>query len=139
MSNYAFPIIFMFVSIILTVFGFGFLFYKFAKITDASARKIEIVGYMLLFCLIIWSFYIKNIMCAEFYSNDFTIIQKLNEIFLAITNPDYESYRFWEWHKTRYIQRQLLCIDIIELILQVSSTVCIAIGRFQEIKKTKSK
>ncbi len=135
MNHFSPPIIILFFIILVLVFGFGYVFLKFLKISDVRARQIEIIGYMLLFVLIIWTFLIKNILSSDFYNNDLLIIEKLNGIFSAITNPDYETHRFWSWNESDYVKGQLLYIDIIEFLLQVSSTVCIAIGRLQELKK----
>lgn len=61
------------------------------------------------------------------------------EASLGIRTIDEQSVikGFQEAVKSEYVQTQIFCVNLIESILQILSTVFIAIGRLQEIKTSK--
>ena len=120
-----------------------FIYFKYVKIKNSTARKMEICGYCILLVLIIWEFGIKNIAMNEFYNLDFWVIkEKIDYVFLGIKNLSsgssvdslYANYGTIE-DGNDYVNMQMLFVDIAELIMQVLSTLFIAIGRFQELRK----
>lgn len=134
--------------VIMLLIALGFcIFFKGVRIKDTTARKIEIFGYYLLVVLLVWQFGIKNISMGEFYDLDIYMIkEKLDYIFLgiqrAITGEDMSNI-IRPYHNIEngytYVGQQLIFIDIAEMVLQLSSTICIAIGRFQELRTKKEK
>ena len=60
------PIIWAVIIIVAITCCFS-IFFKYINISDRTARKIEIVGYISLIVLIIWEFVVKNILMNEFY------------------------------------------------------------------------
>lgn len=120
---------------------------KYCKVSDALARKIEIIGYVLLFILVVWEFIVKDIMFESFYNADFLYInQKLHYIYSAITSlitgQTYDTVNGWNGfyanESSKYVQNQLLTVNVIEAVLQLTSVVCIAVGRFQELRTKKT-
>ena len=123
-----------------------FVFYfKCIKLSDYIARRIEICGYCILLVLIIWEFGIRNIAMDEFYNLDLSIIkEKLDYIFYGIkrlgsrTSVDNLCVQYGEIEDGYdYVKLQMLFVDIAELIMQVLSTLFIAIGRLQELRNKK--
>lgn len=117
------------------------LYLKEVRIKSRTARIIEIIGYYILFIMIIWEFGIKDILMRELYGLDIYLIEeKINIIFLWMRSviagenlaeliPEYydigSGKMYWE--------SQLLFADVTELIMQLLSTVFIAVGRFQDL------
>lgn len=143
----ALVIVFVFIYLLLIIGVAVFVFNKL-KLKDKTARQIEIVGYYLLFVVLVWELLFKNILSGNFYDADsYYSSEKLNVLFQMIesiinnTKPDtWElSKYFYGLKTTDYLNVQLLTIDIIESILKILSTVFIAVGRFQELKKMKTK
>ena len=120
------------------------VYYKFVKISDNWARKLEVLGYILLFIVFIWEFIIKNLLMENFYNADWYYLnQRLSYMFLMIEadlgigaiNEQSVIEGFWNAVQSEYVQTQIQCVNLIESVLKILSTVFIAIGRFQEIKK----
>lgn len=136
-------VIFMLFSITVIIAVSVWFYYNYISISDSTARKIEILGYIFLIVLIIWEFAIKNIAFGEFYDIEwYYLSEKLKIIYSGIEsiiqNSTFNTSLGTDviWNKTSDdLKLQLLTVDIIEVVLQILSTVCIAIGRFQELKK----
>lgn len=138
-----FVIFLMFFMIAVVVSILVIVYYKFIKISDNWARKLEILGYILLFIVFIWEFVIKNLLMENFYNADWYYLnQRLDYIFLMLeTNLGIGAIDeqtviegFRNAVQSDYVQSQIRCVNLIESVLQVLSTIFIAIGRFQEIK-----
>ncbi|QHI72679.1 hypothetical protein [Aminipila terrae] len=138
--DYALPIIIIFMAITIFVTGM-FMFYKlFARFSDRTARKIEIVGYVVLTVVLIWELLFKNILMAEFYQSDsFFISQKLDDIYTLLIHPEIpeDTYRFYNLQQNEGVITQIVITDSIEFVLKLISTLAIAIGRIQELLITK--
>ncbi len=139
-------IIFLFALIAIIVSILVIVYYKYVKISDNWARKLEILGYILLFIVFVWEFIIKNLLMENFYNADWYYLnQRLYYIFLmlradlgiAAIDENAIIDGFQNAVQGEYVQSQMLCVNVIESILQILSTILIAIGRFQEIKKKK--
>lgn len=139
-------IIFLFALIAIIVSILVIVYYKYVKISDNWARKLEILGYILLFIVFVWEFIIKNLLMENFYNADWYYLnQRLYYIFLmlradlgiAAIDENAIINGFQNAVQGEYVQSQMLCVNVIESILQILSTILIAIGRFQEIKKKK--
>lgn len=104
-------------------------------------NKIEMFGYFLLVVLLVWELILKNILMKNFYNIDiYYIKEKLSYIFLAIkdvNNADKLDRIFYLDKKNEFLEKQLLCVDIIEVSLKIISTICIAMGRFFELFRNK--
>lgn len=141
-----FPLVMLLMVMILFAYFFWIYFIKI-KIKDSTARKIEIVGYYFLCVLVIWEFGVKNIMMRDFDNIDIYVLEeKLNIFFEWVRNAFSEkdnlnvvSNYYGVGKRNQYVEGQLFYIDFIEMILQVLSTIFIAIGRFQELKSNKKK
>lgn len=141
-----FAIIFLFVIIATMVSSLVVVYYKYIKISDKLARKLEVFGYILLFIVFVWEFIVKNILMESFYNADWYYLnQRLQCMFLMLkanlgiggVNVDSVIKGFGDAVQGEYVQSQMLWVNIIESTLQILSTIFIAIGRFQEIKKEK--
>ena len=141
-----FPILFMLAIITTAVSVLVIFYYKFIKISDNWARELEVFGYVLLFIVFIWEFIIKNILMENFYnSNWYYLDQRLKYMFLMMQansgvgtiDKQHVINRFWEVTESEYVQTQIQCVNWVESILKILSTVFIAIGRFQEIKSAR--
>ena len=143
-----FPIIYIFILISLLVGGLTIFYIKKVKMKDETARKVEIFGYATLFCVIIWEYAIKNVLMGDFYTSDYYINEKINTLFFSLNsfiNRNADNVRYFSLFSDlmngegdKFISIQLRCVDTIEMLLQIISTVCIAIGRFQELLNKKS-
>ena len=138
-----FPILFLLIIIATIVSVIVIVYYKFIKIIDNLARKLEVFGYVLLFIVFIWEFIIKNILMENFYNADWYYLdQRLKYMFLMLQadsgigtiDKQHVINRFWDVAQSEYVQTQIQCVNLVESILKILSTVFIAIGRFQEIK-----
>lgn len=141
-------IIFLFAIIAIVVSILVVVYYKFIKISDNWARRLEILGYILLFIVFVWEFVVKNLLMENFYNADWYYLnQRLYYIFLMLRadlgisaiNEEAVIDGFQNAVQGEYVQSQMLCVNVIESVLQILSTIFIAIGRFQEIKKGKDK
>lgn len=138
------PIVFV-LMILFAVSAAFYVFSKYINLSDRTARKIEIVGYVLLIVIIVWEFIVKNILMSEFYlSESVYTVEKLNRIYTLLFNLcqhfNIDTPRvsdFFDLEHSDYLNLQLLTTSIIEAILQILSAIFIAIGRFQELKKNK--
>ena len=128
------------------VIGGVILCIKYIKISDKMARKIELLGYLLLFIVLIWEFIIKNLIMDDFFNgNWYYLDQKLSYIFymlyanLGYSGIDEQAILEGFTHSIPgvYIQQQIFCVSLIESLLKVFSTVFIAIGRVQELFEKK--
>lgn len=140
-----FAMFLMLVVIAVVVAVLFYIYFKCIKLKDSMARKIEICGYCILLILIIWEFGIKNIEMNEFYNLDFGVIkEKIDYVFYGIQSLSsgssvdslYAQYGTIE-EGSDYVNMQMHFVDVAELIMQVLSTLFIAIGRFQELRKKK--
>ena len=138
-----FAIFLMFIIIAVIVSVLVIVYCKFVKISDNWARKLEVLGYILLFIVFIWEFIIKNLLMENFYNADWYYLnQRLSYMFLMIEadmgigaiNEQSVIEGFWNAVQSEYVQTQIQCVNLIESVLKILSTVFIAIGRFQEIK-----
>ena len=138
-----FAIFLMFIMIVVMVSVLVIVYYKFVKISDNWARKLEVLGYILLFIVFVWEFIVKNLLMENFYNADWYYLnQRLDYIFLMLeTNLGIGAIDeqtviegFRNAVQSDYVQSQIRCVNLIESVLQVLSTIFIAIGRFQEIK-----
>lgn len=141
-------IIFLFAIIAIVVSSLVVVYYRFIKISDNWARRLEILGYILLFIVFVWEFIVKNLLMENFYNADWYYLnQRLYYIFLMLSadleisaiNEEAVIEGFRNAVQGEYVQSQMLCVNVIESVLQILSTIFIAIGRFQEIKKGKDK
>lgn len=131
------------VLIVVLVAVLVWFYNNYIYLSDKIARKIEIFGYILLFSVVLWEMVIKNILSADFYDSNWLYLeQKLFALYIMLedilTESAYDATQIWEifsMEDSEYIKTQLLTIDVIEAILTVLSTVCIAIGRFQDLRK----
>ena len=119
---------------------------KYIKLSDVMARKVEIIGYVLLFIVLVWELVIKNLMMGQFYTaNWFYLDQKLSYMFMmleadlgiASINEQAIVDAFYSSTQSEYVRTQMTCIDVIESVLKILSTVFIAVGRFQELTTKK--
>ena len=143
-----FVILFLFFGILCTTLLCAFFLSKYIKISDLTARKIEVFGYILLFVVLVWEFVVKNIVMADFYdsyqyyTNEklFTIFDTLRNIYInGSMDISQASEYFLSLKCSDQLSQQILTTDIIEAVLQIGSAVCIAIGRFQDIKNASIK
>ena len=139
-------IVLMFVMIAIVVSFLVVVYYKYVKISDSWARKLEVFGYILLFVVFVWEFVVKNLLMENFYNADWYYLnQRLYYMFLMLKanlgigaiNEEAVISGFQNAVQGEYVQSQILCVNVIESILQILSTIFIAIGRFQDIKKEK--
>lgn len=122
------------------------VYYKFVKISDNWARKLEVLGYILLFIVFVWEFIVKNLLMENFYNADWYYLnQRLYYMFLMLEanlgigaiNEQAVIEGFKDAVQSEYVQSQLHFVNLIESVLQILSTIFIAIGRFQEIKNSR--
>lgn len=141
-----FVILLMFIMVTVAVSVLVIIYCKYVKISDNWARKLEILGYILLFIVFVWEFIVKNVLMENFYNADWYYLnQRLYYIFLMLKanlgigaiNEQAVIEGFQDAVQSEYVQTQMQCVNLIESILQILSTVFIAIGRFQEIKLPK--
>lgn len=138
------PIVFV-LMILFAVSAIFYVFFKYINLSDRTARKIEIVGYVLLIVIIVWEFIVKNILMSQFYLDEsFYTVEKINYIYILLIkicrhlNIDTSQISdFFNLEHSDYLNLQLLTTSIIEAILQILSAIFIAIGRLQELKKNK--
>lgn len=139
-------IILMFAMITMVVSFLVIAYYKYVKISDDWARKLEVFGCILLFIVFVWEFIVKNLLMENFYNVDWYYLnQRLYYMFLMLKadlgigriNEEAVISGFQNAVQGEYVQNQILCVNVIESVLQILSTIFIAIGRFQEIKKKK--
>lgn len=134
-------IIFIIISAIISCISI--CYFKYIRISDITARKIEILGYILLFIVLVWELVLKNLFMERFYDlNWFYLNEKLHYIFLmmesdlgisAINNQAVID-GFNSAFPKDYIQIQMKFVDIIESGLKIISTIFITLGRVQELK-----
>lgn len=141
-----FAIILMFIIITAVISFLVIAYYKFAKISNNWARKLEVLGYILLFIVFVWEFVIKNLLMQNFYNADWHYLnQRLDYMFLMLEanlgigaiNEQAVIEGFRDAVQSEYVQGQIQCVNLIESVLQILSTIFIAIGRFQEIKNSR--
>lgn len=139
------PIIVLAIIILFVVATFFYTYLKCINISDETARKIEIIGYVLLVCVIIWEFGLKNIdMNDSLVSESYYTVEKINHIYMLVEklcntlgiDTDITA-NFYSLKTSEYLDSQILALNAVEAILQILSTVFIAIGRLQELKNSK--
>ena len=139
------PVIVLAIIILFVVAIFFYTYYKYINISDETARKIEVIGYVLLVCVIIWEFGLKNIDMNDFLvSESYYTVEKINYIYILVERLcntlgiDTETTaNFYSLKTSDYLDSQILTLNVVEAILQILSTVFIAIGRLQELKNSK--
>ncbi len=139
------PIIFLAIIILFAVATFFYTYLKCINFSDETARKIEIIGYVLLICVIIWEFGLKNIDMNDFLvSESYYTVEKINYIYILIEKicsalgiDTSTTNDFFSLKTSDYLNSQILTTNIVEAVLQILSAVFIAIGRLQELKKRK--
>lgn len=142
-----FPIIFSALLLIAIVGVPFFAYFKYVNISNTTARKIEIIGYVLLISVIFWEFILKNIDMSDFLISDsYYTVEKINYIYILIEKicsaleiDTSTTNNFFSLKTSDYLHTQILATNIIEAILQILSTAFIAIGRLQELKNSKNK
>lgn len=76
-------IILMFAMITMVVSFLVIAYYKYVKISDDWARKLEVFGCILLFIVFVWEFIVKNLLMENFYNVDWYYLnQRLYYMFL---------------------------------------------------------
>ena len=134
-------------AIVLLVAAAGFVFTVFNlffiyPIKDSTARKIELFGYFLLAIVLIWEFFVKNLVLKAFYEEaEFYYLNKKLKVISDMLHDiqqgrytDAEVFSYFDsLHHSEYLLNQLLAFDIIEAVLKISSTILIAVGRLQEL------
>lgn len=137
------PIISILFVICITTFILFIICSKKINLTNEKARKIEILGYILLFAVIVWEFILKNILSDSFYNDNwFYLSEKLKAIYILLNDividntANYGKFgnTFFN-ERSDFLQIQLITIDFIEFLLKLISTIFIAIGRFHELKQ----
>ena len=139
------PIVLIALVILGMIFALAWVFGSEIRLSNKTARKIEIFGYLLLVVLLIWEFVIKNICLEQFYNDDWVFLnEKLKIIYTTLNDiltgdtTDVNAFTDTFFQDTnKRVEIQLLTVDIIEAVLQILSTICIAVGRFHELKKLK--
>ena len=138
------PMMFLLILIAVVIGVVLLVLKRHFKLSQRRARKIEILGNYFLFIVLVWEFILKNLFMGSFYNADlFYIDQKLNYIFSALNHiaengadvPMQIVRGFYDSKSGLFIQRQLLFVDVAEVLLKIGSTVCIAVGRFYELSK----
>lgn len=141
-----FAIFLMFIMIVVMVSVLVIVYNEFVKISDNWARKLEVLGYILLFIVFVWEFIVKNLLMENFYNADWYYLnQRLYYMFLMLEanlrigaiNEQAVIEGFKDAVQSEYVQSQLHFVNLIESVLQILSTIFIAIGRFQEIKNSR--
>lgn len=140
-----FPIVFSALLLIAIVGVPFFAYFKYVNISNTTARKIEIIGYVLLISVIFWEFVLKNIDMSDFLISDsYYTVEKINYIYILIEKicnaleiDTSTTNNFFSLKTSDYLHSQILATNIIEAILQILSTAFIAIGRLQELKNSK--
>ena len=61
-------IILMFAMITMVVSFLVIAYYKYVKISDDWARKLEVFGCILLFIVFVWEFIVKNLLMENVYN-----------------------------------------------------------------------
>jgi len=139
------PIISLLFVVLVCVISVVWLFCKYAKLTDAQARKVELVGYVLLLTALIWELVIKNVLSAGFYNAEWLFInEKVDNLFLMIEsiinqtsfNTSSAWKQFQQLKVDEYVEMQLVTMDVIEAVLQIVSAACIAVGRYQDVRNS---
>lgn len=112
------------------------------RIKHETARKIEIFGYILLFMLLVWQFAVKDVL-TSLKNADYYLTERIDNIFFYIST-DNEEQKYDK--KIQYmkdfgraqedkdrLEDQANMSDTFYAVLQICSTVCIAIGRFYDL------
>lgn len=139
------PILSLLLVVLVCVISAVWLFCKCAKLTDAQARKVELIGYVLLLTVLIWELVIKNILSEGFYNADWLFInEKIDTLFLmlesVINQTSFDTSKAWQDFQQmkvdEYLEMQLVTMDVIEAVLQIASAACIAVGRYQDVRNS---
>lgn len=113
-------------------------------IRHKTARKIEVFGYILLLILLVWQLTIRD--SLDSMSNHDYLEIKVDTIFEYLTSHDADKDRvFQKYYYTiaggesrDYVEQELLISNYFVVGLQILSTLCIAIGRFDDISVKKA-
>ena len=141
----AIGVIFLIVVIPIATLVLAYNKYLSRFVTNTMARKLEIVGYILLFISIVWQMIVKDIVMDSFYNAEWIYLDNnLFQIYAMLKahvngwQPNTEHYSYWlQSSQNDVVQQQMKFVDITEALLTLFSTVFIAIGRFQDLKKIK--
>lgn len=141
-------VIIVLLMIISLIVGLGwYLCSRTINVSAITARRIELFGYYLLFVLLVWQLILKGIMMEDFYEGElFLLTQKINHIFefiqstsgFSYTTPEFSIEQFDKSISGEKVQLQMKWVDVIEVVLTIASTICIAIGRFYELSAMKT-
>lgn len=139
----AIGLIFLMVVIPIAILVWAYNKYLSRYVSDSMARKLEIIGYVLLFISIVWQMIVKDILMDSFYNAKWLYLD--NNLFQIHTmlkehvngwQPITENYRYqMQTSQNDRVQLQMKFVDISEALLTLFSTALIAIGRFQDLKK----
>lgn len=133
------PIIGLLFSFLFIAIG-AVIFFRNFKIKHKHARIIEIIGYVLLFVCIAWQLSIRDDLVSM--SDNVYMEMKMDTMFEYMRATDEESK--WrlitEYYRTvpsaesrSRLEAQIELSKKIAAVLQLISTICIAIGRFDDI------
>lgn len=136
--------IFFLFSWIVVLATFGILKIPFSH---DLARKIEIIGYILLLILLLWQLVVRDSLVSM--SNHDYLEIKVDTIFQYLTshNADKDTlfqdyyYKIADGESRHHVEEELRISNYIVVGLQILSTIFIAIGRFDDIsiKKKENK
>lgn len=130
----------------LCVVPFGYKIIQNLSISSELARKIEIIGYLMMFSSIIWEFVFKDIIMADFTSDYVYWNMKLDYIFTYIRylfndgawNPDVINIKdYYALGRDEFLEAELFTMDMITASVELLSAIFIAVGRFDELRKNK--
>ena len=120
-------IILMFAMITMVVSFLVVAYYKYVKISDDWARKLEVFGCILLFIVFVWEFIVKNLLMENFYNTDWYYLnQRLYYMFLMLKadlgiggiNEEAVISGFQNAVQGEYVQNQILCVNVIESVFK---------------------
>lgn len=131
-----------------------YLYVRFVRIKNPTARKIEIFGYCMLFTVIIWKFVFEEFVMSQWKNMDIQYVDikadiavnMLIELNLKIENMTSNFNKYRDINKSIKVIEGIDVtagyvngIKVTEAILQVLSTIFIAIGRIQELRNKRDR
>lgn len=114
------------------------------SLSHETARKMEIFGYTLLLLLLVWQPIIRD--SLDSMANHDYLEMKVDAIFEYLTshNADKDTlfqkyyYEIADGESRDHVEQELVISNYFVVGLQVLSTICIAIGRFDDISVKKA-